>query len=112
METTTVTVTVGRETRTVEARAFSTLDAAHSIFVDGVVASIGAGTARYPDMLRLARLQSGQATPQGATRVVDAEGREWSYHLATCIRNRQARIVGWADVLPVTNSHDQTRSAK
>jgi hypothetical protein len=57
----------------------------------------------------LNRLYDGDRKPFGTTEVTDSEGRRWTFHLQTCIRNRQACITGWADTAGVTNDHDQTR---
>lgn len=102
-----VTITVGGETRTVTMN----LAASYGGVVGGVVAQIGRGWARYPAHVQLHRVEPGAPTPRGATRVTDSGGREWSYHLGTVVRNRQARIVAWADVAPATNDADQTRRA-
>lgn len=108
----TVTITVGRETRTVQARTYYNLDEADRVsVVDRVVATIGNGVARYPDALRLSRLRDGDRPRPGTTKVTDTGGRVWTYHMGTCVRNRQARIVGWADTAGITNYHDQERTS-
>jgi hypothetical protein len=108
----TVTITVGRETRTVQARTFSNLEEANRVsVVDQVVATIGAGVARYPEFLYLSRLREGDRQRPGTTKVTDTDGRTWTYHMGTCVRNRQARIVGWADTAGITNYHDQERTS-
>jgi len=110
-QTTTVEITIAGDTRTVESHTYASLDETHAIHVNGVVATIGRGTARYPDTLTLHRLRAGDRPRPGTTKVTDSEGREWTYHTQTCVRNRQARIVGWADAAGVTNAVDQTRIA-
>lgn len=109
MTTTTATITLRGETREVEIE-LPRYEGGRARVQDLVVATIGAGSARYPDALELWARKPGEATPSGHTRVVAADGSEWSFHLGTCIRNRQARIVGWADSLGVTNAHSQERA--
>jgi len=109
-QTTTVTITVGRETRTIEASTRRNIDETHFLAIDGVAGTIGAGSARYPATLLLHRLREGQSARSRGTLVTDSEGRQWTYHMQTCIRNRQARIVGWADTAGITNYQDQERT--
>jgi hypothetical protein len=104
-----VEIEVGGVARTVTAASYLSLDETHAIHVPGVVAVIGRGVARYPAQVTLHRRQPGSPQPRGTELVVDSEGREWTYHLGTCVRNRQARIVAWDDVEQVTNNADQSR---
>jgi hypothetical protein len=78
-------------------------------FVHGVVGIIGRGVARYPTTLILNRVREGDKPRQRTTKVTDTEGRNWDFHLGTCIRNRQALIVGWTDEVGATNHNDQER---
>lgn len=105
--TSTVEITLAGVTKTV------TIDIApFKAFVqDLVVATIGQGVARYPSHLDMWPVEEGKST-HANTVVTDAEGKKWHYHLGTSVRNRQARIVGWADDKGITNSADQTRNAK
>ncbi len=116
METTTTTVEITEfgTTRTVEILPLGSSDwtAAHGATTSYgvVVATIGRGVARYPDALRLFKLEEGQTAHRGNRTVTAANGLRFQYHLGTCIRNRQARIVGWADVAGITNHIDQART--
>jgi hypothetical protein len=117
-ESTTVKVTIELlgETREVEAEGYVSHhgdDRQGTIWrapVPGLVATIGRGSARYPSTLLLDRLYDGDRNRPGTHKVTDTEGRTWTYHLGTCVRNRQAWITGWADVAGVTNAVDQTRT--
>src|SRR5215472_2806125 len=60
--------------------------------VPGFVAQIGRGVARYPVTLVLDRLYPGDRPRPGTTKLTDQLGRVFTYHLQTCVRNRQARI--------------------
>jgi hypothetical protein len=79
----------------------------------GFVATVGRGSARYPTALLLDRYREGINRPRrGTTTVTDSVGRVWTFHLGTCVRNRQARIIGWADTAGVTNYANQTRASR
>jgi hypothetical protein len=78
----------------------------------GVVATIGRGSARYPDMLSLWPVTDKRPAIRGNEIATAADGSVWQYHYGTCVRNRQAQIVGWAADMPVTNEQNQTRSAR
>ena len=80
-------------------------------FVHGVVGIIGRGVARSPTTLILNRVREGDKPRQRTTKVTDTEGRNWDFHLGTCIRNRQALIVGWTDEVGMTNHNDQERTS-
>lgn len=108
--TTMVTITVDGVTREVEASTYAPLDETHSIHVYGVVAVIGRGRARYPSTVNLHRLRDEDPRRPGTTTVTDSEGRKWTYHLGTVVRNRQASVVAWQDVAPATNVSDNSRT--
>lgn len=110
-----VTITVASQTRTVRAEPFpnredDTDTQPWRAVIPGFVAVIGRGAARYPAFILLDRWRDGDRPRPGTTRVTDEHGRQWTYHLQTCVRNRQARITGWADTTGITNYHDQTRT--
>jgi hypothetical protein len=108
-QSTTAPLNLFGESRTVELRFLIRADGSGIGHVPGFVATIGRGVARYPDTLTLWLVQEGQKAHRGNYTTVDAEGRTWQFHLSTCVRNRQARIVGFADTAGITNSADQTR---
>jgi hypothetical protein len=85
-----ITVTFKGETRTVEATQNETTGVA---YVPGFVAAIGAGSARYP------------ATAPAAQ---NADG-SWTLGQTVIVRNRTARLVGWADKTAATNAVNQLR---
>jgi hypothetical protein len=103
---TTIEITIGHETRAIDisdtpARTLTT----GRIYLDGLtVATIGQGTARYPACLML------WTGDRASNRVTDSDGNHWSYNLTDTIRNRQARIVAWADVAPATNYNTQEKA--
>lgn len=107
--TTTVEITAFGQTRTLEIRSWGTTHGAHTT-TDVFVATIGRGAARYPINLDLHKLADGATAPRGTTVVTAANGHRFTWHLGTTVRNRQARIVGWADTAGVTNAIDQTRA--
>lgn len=98
------------ERRTVDVSYFQRPTEIGNAHIVGFVGSIGRGTARYPVTLTLFPLGPEQRPHGGNSVVTDADGHRWEYHLSTCIRNRQGRIVGWADTAGVTNAWDQTRA--
>lgn len=100
-------ITLFGETRTVEAVRGTT-----TAWVAGLVARIGNGRANYPATLTLWEVTDERPAREGQRTVTADDGSVWKFHLGTCIRNRQARIIGWADVAGVTNAHDQTRAAR
>ncbi len=110
----TAEITVGGVTRTIELAETSMTrnptGSARRAFVPGVVATIGQGRARYPDVLLLNRVQDGESTRGRGEVVTDSSGRVWTYHMETVVRNRQAWIVAWEDEAPVTNYNDNGRS--
>jgi hypothetical protein len=116
-QSTTVTVGVGGVVRTVEARLLPDFDNdpdrtwPRRAMIDGVVATIGRGGARYPATLVLDRADPADPVARSRRTTVDAAGRTWAYHFGTIIRNRQATIGAWADLAPVTNASNQTRQA-
>jgi hypothetical protein len=106
---TTVQIAIAGVTRTVELGRISTWDNGDSYtFVHGVVATIGRGSARYADTIRLVSSTKNFRT----NKTTDSNGTVWQYHLNTCVRNHQARIVGWADQAPATNEYGNARVAK
>lgn len=104
-----VTVTVGGVSRDVTAYSYAPLAATHALHVDGVVAIIGRGTARYPAEIMLYRVEGSGVHRGNATTADSVTGALWQYNLRTAVRNRQARIVAFADVAAPTNDADQTR---
>lgn len=111
-DTSTAPITINGVTRTVTISSYTSLDETHVAHTpwNSVVATIGRGTARYPTALGLYPVRDGVPHHRGNTVTTDAEGRRWQYHLQTCVRNRQARIVGWNDgATAATNAVDQTR---
>src|SRR4029077_15075707 len=92
-----VTLTLFGETREVETEGFISHhrdEREGTVWpapVSSLVGQIGRGSARYPATLLLNRLYDGDRKPFGTTEVTDSEGRRWTFHLQTCIRNRQAR---------------------
>lgn len=93
---TTVTITLGGETRTVTARCAHPggIDTASAARVAGVVAVRGA--TRYAVELTLYRVSASAAVAAPAEPVVtDTEGRQWIYNVDTSVRNQPAKIVGW-----------------
>ena len=110
-----VTITVAGQTRTVRAEPFpnqedDTDTQPWRAVIPGFVAVIGRGAARYPAFILLDRWRGGDRPRPGTTTVTDEHGRQWTYHLQTCVRNRQAQITGWADTAGITNYYDQTRT--
>lgn len=108
-----VKVSVAGEAREIEIDSYLPLDEAHNAHPTEwglFVARIGLGAARYPTNLILFPVREGHPHHRGNEITTDTEGRKWQYHLGTCVRNRQATIVGWADVAGVTNYADQTRA--
>lgn len=103
---TTAEITIGRETRTVEVNVFEGCGFTGLEFV----ATIGHGVARYPVSIKLFGLAEGEEPHRGNKVTVAASGERFQYHLGTCVRNRQARIVGFAATAGITNHVDQTRA--
>src|SRR3954469_2973696 len=104
MTETTATIKLAGVERTVE------LDILEGrAWVTGVASVIGRGTKHYPDMLTLWAVSGERPARPGNKTVIDSEGQMWQFHLRTCVRNRPARIVGWAEVVGIDNRHDQTR---
>lgn len=92
LATATATVTVAGETRTI------TLEVSR----DGKRASAPSGTF-------VGRIGAGQATyPANPLFTLNRAG-EWAMG-STLIRNRPARVTGWADVAALTNRADQSRA--
>lgn len=118
MATATVTITLAGVARTVPLETYG--EQPSSASVRGVVATIGAGTARYPSTLTLWAILDGArpgSYPHRATAarsgfgiVTDSEGRDWAVSSETHVRNRHARVIGWAEDKGVTNYSDQTRA--
>lgn len=108
----TATIKVGGVAREVEVHAWGRGDSTEPevAVLHSVVGTIGRGAARYPTSLTLWRVEDGKRPHPGNEVTTDDAGRVWQYHYGTCIRNRQARIVGWADVAGITNTQDQARA--
>jgi len=107
---TTVDITVADETRNVAISYHRCEDGSiGNAPVYGVVGTIGRGSARYPTAVVLFSLAEGETPHRGNRVTTAADGSRWQYHMGTCIRNRQARIVGWADTAGITNSPNQAR---
>lgn len=105
-----ITMTFDGETREVEAYTWGD-DFAHGVHTDPIfVATVGRGIARYPASVRFSLVTDGKIFA-GCTKVFDNQGNTFQYHLQTSVRNRPARIVGWADSKGITNYADQTRNA-
>lgn len=83
---------------------------AHAVHIDGLVGTIGNGTARYPTSLTLWRVTDDKPAHRGNTVITAEDGSRWQFNMGTVIRNRNnARIVGWADVAGITNDQTQAR---
>lgn len=110
MITTTAPITIAGTTREIEIRSYAA-DWSNGGGTDKLfTAVIGRGAARYPTSLRLFSVAEGTEPHRGNAVTTTADGARLQYHTQTCIRNRQARITGWAADLGVTNAVDQTRS--
>lgn len=107
--TTKIQVELFGETRTVEASTYGTTFDNGAWTENIFVATIGRGAARYPTAIRFSPVVNGKVFA-GNTKVTDTEGRTFQFHTQTTIRNRQARIVGWATTAGITNHADQTRA--
>lgn len=101
----TVKIAVAGEVREVTA---DITPAGHAITGDIFAATIGRGAARYSSPVLLWPVQDGKV--HGGCKVTtDEQGRQWQYHLQTCVRNRQARIVGFVATVGLTNHVGQAR---
>ena len=109
--TTTAEITVAGETRTVEISYYVRDDGTLSVggLYKAVVGTIGAGKARYPTSLALFPMTADEPAHRGNLVTVGADGTRWQYNMRACVRNRPARVVGWADTAGVTNARNQTR---
>lgn len=107
--TRTVALTFDGETRTLTISSYNNF-AGDSTYTDGepFVATIGRGAARYPADAPLWKVSSLTRKPSGRDLVVvDSEGEEWLVQTTTTVRNRSARLTGWAET--ATNQTNQVR---
>lgn len=101
----TATIRIAGVEKTVEIRPFE--GRAH---VCGLAAVIGRGSKRYPTTLTLWKVTDAQPYLRGNGRTIDTDGVQWQFGFGTCVRNQQARIVGWADVVGIDNQVNQIRA--
>jgi hypothetical protein len=102
--TTTATINIAGVEQTVEIDPYE-----GRAWVAGVAAVVGRGVKKYPTSLTLWEVTDQRPHLRGNDLVVDSAGNRWQFHLTTCVRNRQARIVGWAAAVGIDNEVDQTR---
>jgi hypothetical protein len=108
----TVTLDLFGETRTVELHLYRPDSPTATVWGQLVAQQNGyAAKARYVETLMLWRV--GEKGPHKGNKVVTAsDGSVWEFHLSTVVRNRQARFVGWKDVVGATNFESNERTAK
>lgn len=108
----TVTLDLFGETRTVALRVYQ-LDSPIAQVIGLVAQQNGfAAKARYKETLLLWRVLDEKPAHKGNKVVTASDGSVWQFHLSTVVRNRQARFVGWADVVGATNFESNQRTAK
>ena len=108
--TVTVTLELFGETRTVAMFVWRAGDERAHVYGQLVATQNGyAAKARYNEPLTMWRVTEAKPAYKGNKVATASDGSVWQFHLGTVVRNRQARFVGWADVVGATNHESNER---